>query len=156
MSWIWFVTSGMKKETFSFFYVANGCYLTSFFLFFRKVPFWLSNMCKNSKKWSILIRPQELLTAASLLLEDTRHSLIGNAIGLRLEKTNSAYTDGILKSIPFLRQCCARSSFDIILWYFSWCQFVNQLKYHQIVSNEYRAKHCVRNKWTLTTVRAPS
>ena len=62
-------------------------------------------MCKNSKKWSILIRPQELLTAASLLLEDTRHSLIGNAIGLRLEKTNSAYTEGILKSIPFLRQC---------------------------------------------------
>ena len=83
-------TSGMKEEklweTFSFFYVANGCYLTSFFLFFRKVPFWLSNMCKNSKKWSILIRPQELLTAASLLLEDTRHSLIGNVIGLRLEK----------------------------------------------------------------------
>ena len=105
MSRIWFVTSGMKKDTFSFFYVANGCYLTSFFLFFRKVPFWLSNMCKNSKKWSILIRPQELLTAASLLLEDTRHSLIGNAIGLRLEKTNSAYTEGILKSIPFLRQC---------------------------------------------------
>ena len=116
------------RATFSFFYVANGCYLTSFFLFFRKVRFWLSNMCKNSKKWSILIRPQELLTAASLLLEDTRHSLIGNAIGLRLEKTNSAYTD-----VLFLWQCCAQSSFfDTIWWYFTWCQFENQLKYHQL------------------------
>ena len=56
---------------------------------------------RTAKKWSILIRPQELLTAASLLLEDTRHSLIANSIGLRLEKTNSAYTEEILKSIHF-------------------------------------------------------
>ena len=47
----------------------------------------------------------------------------------------------------------SKSSFDTIWWYFWLISAAVSLKisfkYHQVVSNEDRAKHCFKPEWTL-------
>ena len=55
--------------------------------------------------------------------------------------------------LSLLKQCFSRFSFDTIWWYFQLISAAVSLKisfkYHQVVSNEDRAKHCFKTEWAL-------
>ena len=50
-----------------------------------------------------------------------------------------------------IKQCCAQSPVNTILWYFQLLSAEVSCNYHQIVSTEDRAKLYFKNEWTLVS-----